>query len=97
MEKNWTMNTLIFSIICCSILQIALTVLAVMRYRAGVSENLTSRPDLGYPSDQFADPRGGQLPWQHSTRPVKPICVWRMKMSANFSVRAGNIDILLRI
>lgn len=66
-----------------------------MRYRAGVSENLTSRPDLGYPSDQFADPRGGQLPWQHSTRPVKPICVWRMKRSANFSVHAGNIDILL--
>lgn len=41
---------------------IALTVLAVMRYRAGVSENLSSQPDFGYPSDQFADPRGGQLP-----------------------------------
>lgn len=66
-----------------------------MRYRAGVSENLSSQPDFGYPSDQFADPRGGQLPWQHSTRhlPVKPICVWRMKMSA--TVHAGNIDILL--
>lgn len=52
-----------FSIICCLIFQIALTVLAVMRYRAGVSENLSSRLDFGYPSDQFADPHaGGQLP-----------------------------------
>lgn len=41
---------------------VALSVLAVLRYRQGVSEDLTNRPpDYGYSSDQFSEP-GSQLP-----------------------------------
>lgn len=39
---------------------VALTVLAVIRYRAGVSDDLSIRPDFDYSSDQFADSRVGQ-------------------------------------
>jgi hypothetical protein len=37
----------------------ALTILAVLRYRQGVTEDLSTRPDFGYSSDQYAGHGGG--------------------------------------
>lgn len=38
---------------------VALSILAVLRYRQGVTEDLSTRPDFGYSSDQYNSGHGG--------------------------------------